>query len=452
MAGELTSFWLARGRGVVGAGAPILANLTVSPNTATIGVAYSGTVSGKTVGSTLALSGTGAAGLSVSGNTISGTPTTAGPINISETLAGAIGSPKLNSGVVTVAAATTAPAAFTAGQWSVADAATGGTVTVTISALPSNGGSAITAIQYQVGAGSWTNSGITGTGSFNITGLTNGAAVNIKVRAVNAVGNGPDSDTKSVTPTAGYDADAQAYFNAMSPALIDTRKGLINDLVLSLKSSGWWPKLSFFRIEAQSGLANSKVNLKAPTGALLTEFNGPVFTNDRGWAGDGVSAYMGSGLMMATDSLFTQNSASIFVYINATGSDASDGLPTLGMDTTAGALTFLRPRDGSGNIGGRLNATTNDSGSTATTKLGFKGLSRNGNTLQFYGAGGLPSGSPITRASSAPQDKELLMHRLGVGYGSDRHAIMGAGAGMTDSDFVSLHNTISTYLTAIGAN
>ncbi|MEH3108967.1 MAG: fibronectin type III domain-containing protein [Agrobacterium cavarae] len=96
----------------------------------------------------------------------------------------------------------TAPSAFTAGQWSVADAATGGTATVTISALPSNGGSAITAIQYKAGAGAWTNSGITSTGTFNITGLTNGAAVNVLVRAVNAIGNGPDSDTKSVTPTA----------------------------------------------------------------------------------------------------------------------------------------------------------------------------------------------------------------------------------------------------------
>lgn len=94
------------------------------------------------------------------------------------------------------------PSAFTVGQWSVSDAATGGTATVTISALPSNGGSAITAIQYKAGAGAWTNSGITGTGTFNITGLTNGTAVNVLVRAVNAIGNGPDSDAKSVTPTA----------------------------------------------------------------------------------------------------------------------------------------------------------------------------------------------------------------------------------------------------------
>jgi hypothetical protein len=393
-------------------------------------------------------------GLSIAGTAISGTPTTTGAVNITETLAGAIGSPRVTNGVVTVAAATTAPAAFTAGQWSVADSATGGTVTVSISALPSDGGSAITAIQYQVGAGSWTNSGITSTGSFNITGLTNGTPVNIKVRAVNAVGNGPDSDTKSVTPTLApsYDPDAQAYFDVMSPALTDTRKGLINDHVLSLKAAGVWSKLSYLRPTAQTGMANSRINLKNPTGAQLSGFNSPVFTDDRGWQGDQLSAYIGTGLIMNTDSLFSQNSATIGVYINATGSDAADGLPTLGMDTTTGTLTFLRPRDSSGNIGGRINATANDLGGPAATKLGYKAVSRNGNIIQFYGAGGVPSGSTITRASAAPQNKELLMFRLGVGYGSDRQAYMFAGAGLTDSEHLALHNSINTYLTAIGAN
>jgi len=88
-----------------------LAGLTVSPSTATIGTAYSGTISGKTASSTLALSGSGAAGLSISGTTISGTPTTAGAVDIVETLAGAVGSPRTSSSVVTVSATVAAPAA-----------------------------------------------------------------------------------------------------------------------------------------------------------------------------------------------------------------------------------------------------------------------------------------------------------------------------------------------------
>lgn len=94
----------------VAAAAVVLAPLTLSPNTATVGTAYTGTIAGKTSGSTLALSGAGAAGLSISGTTVSGTPTTAGSVNIIETLAGATSSPRTSSGVMTVAAAAAAQA------------------------------------------------------------------------------------------------------------------------------------------------------------------------------------------------------------------------------------------------------------------------------------------------------------------------------------------------------
>ncbi len=91
----------------VAAAAVVLNPLTLSPNTATTGTAYTGTVSGKTSGSTLALSGAGAAGLTVSGSTVSGTPTTAGSVDIVETLAGATGSPRTSSSVLAVSTAAT---------------------------------------------------------------------------------------------------------------------------------------------------------------------------------------------------------------------------------------------------------------------------------------------------------------------------------------------------------
>ena len=81
---------------------PVLNALTVSPSSATVGTAYSGTINGLTSGSSIALSGDGAAGLSIAGGVITGTPTTAGAVNIVETLAGATGSPRTSSGVVTV--------------------------------------------------------------------------------------------------------------------------------------------------------------------------------------------------------------------------------------------------------------------------------------------------------------------------------------------------------------
>ncbi len=84
---------------------PTLQALTLTSTAATVGQAFTATISGRTAGSTLSLSGTGAAGLSISGTTVSGTPTAAGPINLVETLAGATNSPRTTSGAATVSAA-----------------------------------------------------------------------------------------------------------------------------------------------------------------------------------------------------------------------------------------------------------------------------------------------------------------------------------------------------------
>lgn len=83
---------------------PTLGTLAVSNTSPTVGQPYNATVLNRTPGSTLALSGVGAAGLSINSVTgvITGTPTTAGVFNIIETLNGATGSPKTTSSVATV--------------------------------------------------------------------------------------------------------------------------------------------------------------------------------------------------------------------------------------------------------------------------------------------------------------------------------------------------------------
>ena len=92
-----------------------------------------------------------------------------------------------------------APSAFVSGNCSLTagDEQAG----VVISALPNNGGSAITDIEYRLDGGSWVSSG--GTTSFTITGLTNDQEYDVELRAVNAIGAGAASDMKSVTPVVG---------------------------------------------------------------------------------------------------------------------------------------------------------------------------------------------------------------------------------------------------------
>lgn len=97
----------------------------------------------------------------------------------------------------------TAPAAYTPGQWSAAATLTPGEISFDLSALPSDGGSAITALQYRVGVGAAVAFTGTGTGVRVVTaGLTAGVAADLQVRAVNAVGAGAWSDVKARTPVA----------------------------------------------------------------------------------------------------------------------------------------------------------------------------------------------------------------------------------------------------------
>lgn len=106
-----------------------------------------------------------------------------------------------------IAGGATAPAAFVAGNWTLTDPATSNDLTVTISALPSDGGSAITDLQYTLNAGtSWVSFGAATIGTYTISGLTNGVSQAVQIRAINSVGAGAASDIKSATPTADVTA------------------------------------------------------------------------------------------------------------------------------------------------------------------------------------------------------------------------------------------------------
>ena len=76
-------------------------------------------------------------------------------------------------------------------------------VTVTVTRPNRDGGSPITAYEYQLDSGPWVNLPLVNNdipSPFTITGLTNGTTYQIKVRAVNAIGNGPASGAAPGNP------------------------------------------------------------------------------------------------------------------------------------------------------------------------------------------------------------------------------------------------------------
>ena len=71
---------------------------------------------------------------------------------------------------------------------------------------PFDGGSPITSYEYKKNNDPWISTGVLSPTSVTITNLTNGTPYTFKVRAVNANGNGPDSNSVSLTPANVPDA------------------------------------------------------------------------------------------------------------------------------------------------------------------------------------------------------------------------------------------------------
>ena len=115
------------------------------------------------------------------------------------------------------------PSAFTAGQWTLTDAGTGGALTLNITALPAAGDMPISALYYRIGAASLL-SGI-GTGVRTLSGLTDGVSVNVQIAAESSAGLGNWSDTKSATPTGVVPDDPPDAFTAGQWTLADAASG-----------------------------------------------------------------------------------------------------------------------------------------------------------------------------------------------------------------------------------
>lgn len=93
----------------------------------------------------------------------------------------------------------TVPAQFSPDDWLVTTGLAASQIVLNVSALPADGGSAITALQYRVDGGVWTALAGTGTGARTLTMAAAGTSYDIEVRAVNAVDAGPASASKSAT-------------------------------------------------------------------------------------------------------------------------------------------------------------------------------------------------------------------------------------------------------------
>lgn len=260
-------------------------------------------------------------------------------------------------------------------------------------------------------------------------------------------GAGAVTGTLTNTPGTVYDTDAQNYFAAMTVQPDATRKGLINDLFVGLKTDGVWAKPDWLILLASHDAQAARINARTPS-KIAAAVNSPTFTVDRGFTGDGATSYIDFGEnLSASPNQLAQDSGTVGVWCNqassTTGSSAHFGQSGSGQryNFNASATTALfRAGDSTSSIYNNV----------GTTRTGHRTIVRiDASSKAIFHAG---ANKQTFVVASTGVGTAAYVLRSNTSYSDDRAAVAYSGAGMSDAQVAALHNRLNTFLTAIGAN
>lgn len=247
---------------------------------------------------------------------------------------------------------------------------------------------------------------------------------------------------------AAFAAESLAIFAAFTTPPTDARKTLINNCVVSLKSTGVWSKLDALYLFAAADSQAALINWKNPGTFNATTANGPTFTADRGYTGNGTDSYVDSNFNPTTASLpnFVQNSAVIFGWSLTSGQNdngfigyGAGSFNTRVTTRTTGDLMRFRANSSGGGVDV---ANTNGSGlyasnrSASTTNTGYK----NGSSV-----------GTSSEASAAPDNATFTAGRASSGFSTNQIAAFGFGGSLASGEHSNLYSAILAYMQGVGA-
>lgn len=268
-----------------------------------------------------------------------------------------------------------------------------------------------------------------------------------------AISQGADSwnslGTFSLGPS--YDPAAVAYF-ARIPTQTADRYTLLNTVFVGLRAAGLLSTLDCLWLMAAADATTARTNLISSS-FTLSAVNGPTFTTDRGYNGDGASSYLNTGFNPATAAgHFSQNNGHISVYDR----------------TSRAAATVCQIGSSLGSIGTRIFTLNSGSacvcqvnntggGATVTDSKGFYNASRPSSSIVDFYLNGVKTGGDQAVASGAPYSGPLYLSAENISgaagrYTSDQIAQGGIGGGMTDAQAAAYYSIIQAYMTGVGAN
>lgn len=257
-----------------------------------------------------------------------------------------------------------------------------------------------------------------------------------------------------------FEPEALALFARMSSAPTAERAALMNALIRSLKTGGVWAKLDALYVMAAADAQAARLNWVGDTYNLST-VNSPTFTADRGYAGNGSSAYLETGFnpFSAVGAKYTRDSAHLALW-DRTDRAASGTSIEIGLFSGTAFQSHINTRFTGDTFLGRVNqAVSGQMSAAVTSSSGFHVASRTGASAQaFYKNGSLLSSNATASVSLASaNDSYPILAGKTVGSAAfansaDQLAAVSIGGGLTSGEQSTFYAAINTYLAAIGAN
>lgn len=242
----------------------------------------------------------------------------------------------------------------------------------------------------------------------------------------------------------GYDIAAVTYFAAMSSQPDGTRKRLLNELIVGLKTDGVWPLLDWLSIMAAHDAQAARINAKNPA-QVATEAVAPTFTTDRGYTGNGSTQYLDTGVNPSTaGGLFSQNSAHMGVW---TGTNVTNGLEF----DVGNARSRINPRSGGNFVCGGNASSGDTSALPVATSIGHTAWYRN-NSADFRTFKNGAFVETETRTSEALTNANVrICDTDGSTFSTRRIQAVHWGGAPSDANVLAIYNRLNTYMTAVGA-
>lgn len=244
---------------------------------------------------------------------------------------------------------------------------------------------------------------------------------------------------------ATYSPEAEAYFAAMTVQPDSTRKRLIDQLIIGLKSDGVWSRIDWLLLFAAHDAQAGRLNTKKPSKSCA-DVGTLTFTTDRGFAGDGSSSYQTLEAFNASGNIFTTNSAHMLSYNNnGTGSAHHIGGGT-------DLVNRIQANDMGSQDAWRINSTLSETGAS-TGKLGSRIISRTSSTDSAKYKDGALEATGTASSTNSGLSTVCTAHKYGnINFSADTIACVGFGGSLSATDAANYYNRLLTFLTAIGAN